>query len=679
MDRTERLLNLVLCLLSASSPVDRETIRRIVAGYDTSASDASFERMFERDKDELRSMGIPLDTVTTPEGEVLGYRILRDDYRLPPIEATAEQWALLGLAGRAWSQASMGHQARSALRKLEAISTPATSHPLGEIIEWRARPEAGEQWLATLWKAIRQRHTISLRYQGLRDDVPRMRNLQPWRVLGRQGGWYLVGFDLERQAPRSFRLSRIIGDITVEGEPGAYLIPDHDVDQIMRVDSLDGDLVTAWIAVEPGAGGGVRMSSGAPTTLPEDIVERTPLGFDVLRVDTHDELALVMDIAELGEHGRILHPEALQQAVTERWSAVLAAHESEMSDQWGVDPEPQPETDRAGTDAFVVRGERLGRLLALVPWLSQHPGVTITEAAEHFGVTAEQLETDLWLVVCCGLPGHGPDQLIDIQFWDDDGTIDVIDPQALVAPTQLTVDEAVSLQLGLSMLAGVADAADATLVQQTMNLLTEATGGLEMTALDAVSTDTGADEGIRSVLLAACEDASAVRIEYYTATRDVVSTRIIRPERMVMGGGGRVLLEAWCAQARDARTFRVDRILSAQPVPTVDVPVDQQVDTPGASRVATGAPVEVHLHIRPSARWMWDAYDLQRVSPGSQADVVARLEVHDPRWLVRLVLGLGGEVSVLSPPEYRAMVANAARRALGDPSKRPRGDSTPAG
>lgn len=312
-----------------------------------------------------------------------------------------------------------------------------------------------------------------------------------------------------------------------------------------------------------------------------------------------------------------------------------------------------------------ARGDRLARLLALVPWLLRHPGVTIEQAAEHFAVTPEQLEKDLWLVVCCGLPGHGPDQLIDIQFWDDEGRIDVIDPQALVAPAHLTLDEAVSLQVGLSVLAGVARDEDRDSIRQTMELLAQATGmEPESEAHEEPSepllTDVGADDRIRTVLHSALEEGRAVRIEYYTATRDVVSRRDIRPHRIVVGSG-RVFVEAWCAQAKDARTFRLDRILDAQ---IVDDIVEGSASTVPPLRSVLSAATEVIVQVAPAARWILEAYDMDVLDEPGDSPIRARMEVWDPRWLVRLVLGLRGDAIVLEPPEYRAMVAEAAKRAL---------------
>ena len=97
---------------------------------------------------------------------------------------------------------------------------------------------------------------------------------------------------------------------------------------------------------------------------------------------------------------------------------------------------------RMGSPMRETASARLSRLLSLVPWLRQHDGVSVAEAAAHFGVTPEELTQDLWLTVCCGLPGHGPDQLIDIQFWDEDATIHVIDPQTLERPLRFSPGEA---------------------------------------------------------------------------------------------------------------------------------------------------------------------------------------------------------------------------------------------
>ena len=120
--RTERLLNLVICLLATRRFVPREQIRKIVPGYADCESDEAFERMFERDKDDLREMGIPLETGSNSawfEDEI-GYRIDRDRYALPAVSFEPEELAVLGLAARVWQSASFAQAASQAILKLEA-------------------------------------------------------------------------------------------------------------------------------------------------------------------------------------------------------------------------------------------------------------------------------------------------------------------------------------------------------------------------------------------------------------------------------------------------------------------------------------------------------------------------------------------------------------------------------
>jgi len=328
MDRTERLFNLVLALTSTARPIPRETLRSIIDGYADSTSDASFERMFERDKDELRSLGIPVETVTTGEGEVLGYVVPRDDYRLPPIRFTSAQWSLLGVAARAWSQAASADPARSAVRKLEAAGAVDGTATGGaaEVVAWQVRPEGGEQWLPALWGAIRRRSRVGFDYLGLRDQVSSSRLVDPWSVVGRRGGWYLIGFDVDRQAPRAFRLSRITGIVTSSGHIAEFDIPEHDVDAILGGAELDQQVSDAWIAVAVGGGERLRLFSAEAAPGDEPDLADIPEGFDLVHVVSRDVASLVADVAALGERAKVVHPPSIARMVREHLNRVAKAH-----------------------------------------------------------------------------------------------------------------------------------------------------------------------------------------------------------------------------------------------------------------------------------------------------------------------------------------------------------------
>ena len=204
--KTERLLNLVICLLATGHYLTAEQIRHAVPGYPP--GDEAFKRMFERDKEELRELGIPLETGLSA-GDEAGYRIPRQAYELPELQLTPDEAAVLGLAARVWQRASLAEAASGALLKLRAagIDTDEPAFPV-------------------LWQAVRDRRPVAFDYQGVGRSAPQRRHLRPWGVVSRRGRWYVVGHDADRDGVRVFRLSRIIGDVVPDGAPGTVVVPD---------------------------------------------------------------------------------------------------------------------------------------------------------------------------------------------------------------------------------------------------------------------------------------------------------------------------------------------------------------------------------------------------------------------------------------------------------------------
>jgi proteasome accessory factor B len=256
--KTERLLNLVLCLLYTRRPLPKSKIREIVPQYGSAASDEAFDRMFERDKDELRELGIPL--VTEDIGNVwddeLGYRIDQRDYALPDIEFEADELAVLGLASRTWAHASLAGPAAQALRKLKAIDIERDSESLVGI-----EPRLGtrEASFEPVKNAVVGMQTISFGYRTAGQGDIRTRRVQPWGLASWHGRWYLTGFDLDRDAPRVFRLSRIVDDVRPVGRPGGYAVPpDHRAQEMIRSTVGDQPTRTAAVRVREGRGQALR-------------------------------------------------------------------------------------------------------------------------------------------------------------------------------------------------------------------------------------------------------------------------------------------------------------------------------------------------------------------------------------------------------------------------------------
>ena len=212
--KTERLLGLVVCLLSTRRYLTAEQIREAVPGYPE--QDDLFKRMFERDKEDLRDLGVPLETgVNHPFDDDTGYRIRQQAYQLPELRLEADEAAVLGLAARVWRRAELAGAAAGALLKLRAAGID-TSGLDGS--DERPSPHGIEPRLGTpepafgpLWEAVRDRRPVTFSYRAAGRSDPQRRELEPWGVVNRHGRWYVAGRDRGRDATRVFRLGRIAG------------------------------------------------------------------------------------------------------------------------------------------------------------------------------------------------------------------------------------------------------------------------------------------------------------------------------------------------------------------------------------------------------------------------------------------------------------------------------------
>src|SRR4051794_35541904 len=263
--KTERLLNLVICLLSTRRPLTKAQIRQAVPQYAENPSTEAFERMFERDKDELRDLGIPLLTsFENPlfEDEV-GYRVDRAAYALPEVSFEPDELAVLGLASRVWQQASLAGPASRALIKLKAAGVePDDSSLLG--IEPRVR--TNEPAFEPLYTAVRDRRPVRFPYRPGHTSEVSQRHLEPWGIVSWHGRWYVVGHDRDRDATRVFRLSRVAGHVELTGDPGDVVVPDK-VDFRAQVAALapDPPRADARLRVRKDAGVALRRRATAVT------------------------------------------------------------------------------------------------------------------------------------------------------------------------------------------------------------------------------------------------------------------------------------------------------------------------------------------------------------------------------------------------------------------------------
>jgi proteasome accessory factor C len=309
--------------------------------------------------------------------------------------------------------------------------------------------------------------------------------------------------------------------------------------------------------------------------------------------------------------------------------------------------------------------DRLPRLLALVPYLLSHPGARAADVAALFEITEQQLRKDLDLLWVCGLPGHGPGDLIDMELEGD--TITLFEPAGVTRPLRLTVDEALALVVALRTLAETPGLVDRDVVHRTLAKIEEAAGAAAGPAdrvAVAVEHQTG-EEQVLPVVRQALAENRRVHLSYHVPARDETTERDVDPMRLLLVEG-HTYLEAWCRRVEGVRLFRLDRVvgitlldLPAEPPPEAeprDLSQGLFQPSPGDQLVA--------IALQPGAHWVADYQPCESVEDLGDGTLVARVRTPDTAWVRRLALRLGDQGRVLTPAALVEQVRADARAAL---------------
>jgi len=307
--RVERVLNLLALLLDTRRALTREEIVHDVAGYPPQIT--AYRRAFERDKETLRGMGVPLTTESIGDGSELGYRVRPEDYYLPDLALDAEEATALRVAVSAVSLGS--HAGEGALLKLGGLADEAVA-PIASL------PIAPA--LATLFEAFRARAVVKFTHRD------RVRTVEPWGLSSKRGHWYVVGFDRDRSAVRAFRADRIDGDVEV-GAPDAFAAPPdfRPDDHVESRAWLLGDDAPVTVRV--------RVDADYADAMLSELGSEASIEYDADADDNHDagaviEIAIANRAAFRGfvlgflEHAEVLEPPELRADVI-TWLERVAA------------------------------------------------------------------------------------------------------------------------------------------------------------------------------------------------------------------------------------------------------------------------------------------------------------------------------------------------------------------
>jgi len=300
--------------------------------------------------------------------------------------------------------------------------------------------------------------------------------------------------------------------------------------------------------------------------------------------------------------------------------------------------------------------QRLERVLLMVPWLLEHPGVTVEEVSERFGVPPADLVRDLDILGYCGLPGYGGGDLVEASIVGDRISVRMAD--FFSRPLALSLREALTLLLAGSALAAVEDLPESADLASAVAKLRGAMGADARLAIDL---RTPGDEHLEA-LRGAVRDRRVVRLVYRSGSKAETTERLVEPWAVV-GARGAWYLHAWCRAAQAPRHFRLDRI---RELDVTREPAERRPPETPQPAAYTPEPGDesVVLELEPGATWLaeWVVPDTLEELGGGRL----RLAFRTPsvEWVARVLLRLGADARVVEPAGLRTRAAELAASAL---------------
>ena len=313
--------------------------------------------------------------------------------------------------------------------------------------------------------------------------------------------------------------------------------------------------------------------------------------------------------------------------------------------------------------------DQVNRLLALVPYLQSRGEISVQEAAKEFGVPERTIRSDINVLLYCGLPGLGMGDLIEVDFeaLEGEDVIRLSNADYLNRPLRLDSTEAAALVVGLRTLLEDSSEVEREVVERALAKIGDASGEAARVAaqLELHVPEDSEEQALRRQLGEAVTAKRQVRLSHRSPVRDELTTRVVDPIA-VSSRDGHSYLDAWCHQVQDRRLFRIDRVTD---VVVLDTEASQGARlapldlSEGTFRPPAEAPLAT-LRLTADARWVTEYYPVESATEEPDGGLLLTLRVGDPAWLVRLMLRLGGNATLVEPTDLAAQVRATAQHAL---------------
>jgi len=289
---------------------------------------------------------------------------------------------------------------------------------------------------------------------------------------------------------------------------------------------------------------------------------------------------------------------------------------------------------------------RTARLLDLVPYLTTHQGIAISELAKTFNTTVKEITDDLNTLWMCGLPGYTPLELIDLEF--ESGFVSIRNAETLAAPRALDRAEALSIYMGLDLLSAELGGSNSLLVSEITNLQEQLRS--QLISAPQVQIEASLASELRALILRAIRRRGWLEITYHSAANDQVTKRQVAPYELSQSGSHEYL-QGYCDNAKAVRNFRADRIVEV-------VEIADQI-WPNNQTNANEQSIKYQVKVHAASRQVLEV--LPQISVGSSS---ATIEGFSAPWISRAILSLAGQVEAVEPSLIRTEVHARAKAAL---------------
>ena len=289
---------------------------------------------------------------------------------------------------------------------------------------------------------------------------------------------------------------------------------------------------------------------------------------------------------------------------------------------------------------------RTARLLDLVPYLTTHQGIAISELAKTFNTTVKEITDDLNTLWMCGLPGYTPLELIDLEF--ESGFVSIRNAETLAAPRALDRAEALSIYMGLDLLSAELGGSNSSLVSEITNLQEQLRS--QLISAPQVQIEASLASELRALILRAIRRRGWLEITYHSAANDQVTKRQVAPYELSQSGSHEYL-QGYCDNAKAIRNFRADRIVAVSEI------ADQL--WPSNLGSANDEAIDYEVKVHTASRQVLEV--LPQISPNSST---ATIQGYSAPWISRAILSLAGQVEAIAPTDIRAAVQARAMAAL---------------